>query len=179
MSKKILALGLVLALAAVMVIPVAVSAATSGDTTVSGEVSAVLEVTAPDAITLNSLIGASGDDTGSSSNGSVTCTDANGYTLKINSNRADGKMASGGNELNGVLRVSTTLTTSTGATVTNAALSDVTVTTTSNQTVGTTSAPGVSGSNTFSVSVKQAKQSTAAAGTYSLTLTFTVSANPQ
>ena len=179
MKKRILILGLVLALTEALVMPMAALA----DTQVSGTFpSATLEVTAPTNISLGSLYGSTGDASGSAATpGTVLCLmNASGYTLKVNSNKTDGKMQESGNgKLDAVLRVTPTLVTGTGATVTNAGLSDVTVLDTPLQTVGTTAAssPSETGTNSITLS-KQAKQITGVAGgTYSLTLTFTASAN--
>jgi hypothetical protein len=138
-----------------------------------------LEVTAPSPITLGSLYGATGYATGTSStSGTVLCEGyANGYTLKINSNKADGIMQEPGNQkLANALLVTADLVDGTGASATQVIADDVTVTT-GLQEVGHTTASS-SGTNNIALSVKQAKQITGVPGaTYSLTLTFTASVN--
>jgi hypothetical protein len=182
MKKGILVLSMLVALVGVLVVPMAALAVTTTD--VGGTMPDVtLTLAAPSGITLGSLYGATGDATGASATpGTVLCLmNPTGYTLKINSNKTDGKMQeTGSGTLAAVLRVTPTLGDGTGATVSPGSLTDVTVTTTSNQTVGTTTAssPTETGTNAITLSVKQAKQITGVpTATYSLTLTFTASAN--
>ena len=135
-----------------------------------------LEVTAPSDITLGSLYG-TGDATGTSAtNGSVKCDYANGYTLTIKSSDADGKMYSGANKLAAPLKVTAVLADGTGATVTNTGNPTDAAVTTTPTTVGGTDASST-GTNVITLSVSQARQTAGVAGTYSLTLTFTATAN--
>ena len=182
MGKRILILGMALALTASLLMPMAALADTT--TQVTGTLpSASITITAPSGITLGSLYGSTGDTTGSSATpGTVlSLMNASGYTLKINSNKTDGKMQEpGSGKLDAVLRVTPTLATGTGAEATNSALTDATILDTPLQTVGTTAAssPSETGTNTISLSVKQAKQiGGVAGGSYTLTLTFTATAN--
>jgi len=138
-----------------------------------------LEVTAPSSITLGSLYGATGYATGTSAtSGTVLCEGyANGYTLKIHSNKADGMMQEpGSGKLVADLKVTADLVNGAGAPVTQVIGDDISVTTVL-QEVGHTAAPS-SSMNNIALSVKQAKQITGVPGaTYSLTLTFTASPN--
>ena len=142
----------------------------------------VLEITAPSGpdsgpIDLGSLIGTDDATRTSTIDGTVTCTEANGYTLKINSNNTNGKMAYSGTELNAPLLVSATLIPASGAAITTGGtLTNATITTTK-QEIGETSEAGPGGANIFSISLKQAQQAVAPVGTYNITLTFTLTAN--
>jgi hypothetical protein len=172
---------MVLALTAVMAAPMAASAVDT--TAVSGTMPALtLSITAPSAITLGSLYGATGDATGTSGTPGTVLSLMNptGYKLEINSNKTDGKMQETTGKLDTVLRVTADLVTGTGATATQVIADDVTVLDTPLQIVGTTAAssPTETGTNSITLSVAQAKQITGVAGaTYTLTLTFTVTAN--
>ena len=142
---------------------------------------ASLEVTAPTDITLVDTLYGTGNVIGSSTDGSVLCygVPSLGYTLKIKSDNSTGKMYSGANKLAAPLLVTAVLEKGTGADVTSGGtLTDVVVTT-SEQTVGSTSepAPTADGKNDITLSVSQARQTAGVAGTYSLTLTFTATAN--
>ena len=167
----------------VMLSLVAVPAALAeeGVTKVTGTLpEASLEITAPSDITLDSLFG-TGSATGSSTlSGTVLCLMyEGGYTLKIKSDNSTGAMYSGENKLDAALKVTATLEKGDGADVTSGdTLTDVVVTT-SEQTVGSTSepAPTADGKNDITLSVSQARQTAGVAGTYSLTLTFTATAN--
>ena len=134
-----------------------------------------LEVTAPSSITLGSLYG-TGDATNSSATpGSVKCEGYPGYTLTIKSDDDDGKMYSGANKLAAPLKVTAVLEKGTGADVTSGGtLTDVVVTR-EQQTVGGTNESST-GTNNIALSVSQARQTSGAAGEYSLILTFTATA---
>ena len=133
-----------------------------------------LEVTAPSNITLGSLYG-TGNATGTSAtNGTVLCDYALGYTLKIKSDNSTGAMYSGDNMLAAPLKVTAVLSTGDGAEVTQVMSPDQVVTM-SEQTVGWTNASST-GTNNIALSVSQARQTSGAAGEYSLILTFTATA---
>lgn len=141
----------------------------------------LLEVTAPSPITLGSLYGTTGDveDT-SGTPGTVLCTDAGGYTLKITSNDPDGIMSLDGahvTDLVAALKVTAALVQGDGAPITTgSSVTGVPVLTTSDLTVGATSAPDADVNN-ITLSVAQPPQTTGTAGSYSITLTFTATAN--
>jgi len=159
--KKILAsLLAVVVLLAVMAVPVM---ADTDTTDITGNVPAVLELTAPSIIALGDMSPASSPATGSSSTaGSVKCNDPDGYTVSVASDKSDGKMQSTSNTLTNALAVTT------------GSLSGVTVTTTAQDCV-TTSAPG---ETSISLSVSQEIVYTDAADTgYSIQLTYTATAN--
>ena len=162
MKGKKLLIGL---LAAVVLVAVTVAPvmADTGTTDITGNVPAVLELTAPSAIALGDMSPAASPDTGSSATpGSVKCNDQDGYTVTVESNKADGKMQS-----------PTTNTLTNALDVTTGSLSGVTVTTTP-QTCVDTSAPG---ETSIDLSVSQVIAYTDAADTgYSITLTYTASA---
>jgi hypothetical protein len=177
-NKKLFVIGLILGIVAVLAVPLtAFAAGTSTD--VTGTLTTTLEVSAPSAIALSGGLLGSGTVTGSASDGTVTCNGlAGGYTLKIESNDAAGKMQKtddAATKLASALSVSVTLAAGTGAPITDGTLTDQTITT-SQTTVGSTSASST-GQNSLSVSVSQAQQATGTAGNYKLTLTFTVTAN--
>jgi len=139
-----------------------------------------LEVTAPSNITLDSLYG-TGDATGTSTpDGSVACYGGAslGYTLSITSDKDDGIMTSNGNTLLAPLKVTAVLEKGTGADVTSTGHPTDEAVTTTPITVGSTSAPAPTedGKNNITLSVKQARQTSGAAGEYSLILTFTATA---
>jgi len=177
--KKILGIALALALVTALATPLAALA----DTEVSGTLPAVtLDVTAPSAIDLESLYGETGDVEGTSvTPGTVlSLMNATGYSLAIKSDKSDGIMQeTGSGKLADALRVTADLVDGTGAPATQVIGDDVDMTA-SDQVVGTTAAssPTETGTNSITLSVKQAKQITGVAGaTYSLTLTFTATAN--
>jgi hypothetical protein len=139
-----------------------------------------LEVIAPSAIALGSLYGTTGDVTGAAGTpGTVLSTDS-GYTLKITSSDPEGKMSLDGlgvTDLATALKVTAALIQNTGAPVTTgSSVTGVPVLTTSDLTVGATSAPSA-GVNNITLSVAQPKQTTGTTGGYSITLTFTATAN--
>lgn len=192
LKKRILTLGIVFALLMALVIPVSVAmAADTGDTDVGGNLTippGVLSVKAPSGITLGDLYG-EGDAIGGYDpiddpyvgRGDVYCTHEFGYTLTLESDQAEGKLSLDGlgeTLLTDALKVTPTLTKSFGAPVTNNALTDVAVTTTQ-VVVGYTAGPADSEqkANPIRLSVAQPKQVTGMSGEYSITLTFTVTAN--
>jgi hypothetical protein len=161
--KKILAIVGVLGLMAALAVPMAALAADNGTTEVSGNVTAALELTAPANITLGAMV--IGVNTGTSAtDGSVKCNNLDGYTVTVESNRADGKM------------VSATPNTLTNAlVVTTGSLNDKIVTTTP-QTCVDESSPG---ETSIHLDVSQTIAYTDAADTgYALTLTYTATATP-
>jgi hypothetical protein len=160
-KKLLFSLFAVVVLLAVMATPVMAAETTE----ITGNVSEVLELTAPSGFSLGDMSPTSSPATGSSSTaGSVKCNDPDGYTVTVESNRADGKMQS------------TTPNTLTNAlAVTTGSLSGATVTTTSQECVNT-SAPGET-SITLSVSQEIVYADAADTG-YSITLTYTAAAKP-
>ncbi len=140
-----------------------------------------LEVTAPSPnIVLGSVYGTTGNVTGTSGTpGTVLSTDG-GYTLKVRSNDPDGNMSLGGlgvTDLAAALKVTAALVQNTGAPITTgSSVTGVAVTSGTPLTVGATSASSA-GVNNITLSVSQPKQTTGTTGGYSITLTFTATAN--
>ncbi len=184
MKRKILVLASVLALVVALAVPMTALAVTTDDTDVSGSIPAdVLEITPPSAISLGDLYGTTGDVSGTSATpGTVLSTYVGGYNLTIKSDDATGYMGLGGQagaDLAAVLKVTPSIVTDTGATVTNAGLTGVTVVTATPQEVGTTSAPApeTGGTNSITLTVEQPRQTTGTTGAYSYILTWTVTSN--
>ncbi len=158
-------------------------------TTVSATMpSGVLTLTVPGAVTLANLHGSSSVDEAGTSSGTVLSTLADGYTLYLQSNQAEGKLMLGGSgaTLNQPLKIRPTspgtvlLDTGTGAEVVvgSAWVLDAAATTT--PTIAGATAVGGSddtGTNTITLNVAQPKQATGTPGTYSYILTWTLSAN--
>jgi hypothetical protein len=89
--KKILVLVTVLALVAALAVPLTVSAAT---TTISGSIGPIVNLTAPNAIALGSMV--IGPNTGTSSPaGSFTTNDPKGATVTVASGSDTGVMSNG------------------------------------------------------------------------------------
>ena len=157
MSKKILALGLVLALAAVMVIPVAVSAAGTDTATVSGTVAFSIDVTIPDTISLGTPMIVGDNPSGAKTlhvvangNWKVDAADlANGGYMKDSSTPLTNK-----------LQISKDNVTYSGA--------DSAIQYTGSSTTGTD----------LNFYAKQTVAASDAVGSYSITITFTGAANP-
>ena len=108
MKKKILALGIVVALVAALAIPMAALAQPpEEDTTeVSGNVTAGILLTAPSPINLGMMV--LGDNSGSTSdNGSVGSNNPDGLTVTVHSNSSDGTMAGVSGNLTNPLMVDT------------------------------------------------------------------------
>ena len=177
--SSIVALVVMLSLVAV---PAALAQEKEGVTKVTGTLpEATLELTAPTDITLVDTLYGTGDAIGSSTTeGSVLCygVPSSGYTLSISSDKGDGIMTSGANTLLAALLVTATLLTGDGAEVTPTGNPDNEAVTTTPITVGSTSAPAPTetGTNAITLSVSQARQTSGAAGEYSLILTFTATA---
>jgi hypothetical protein len=178
--KKLITLAIALAMLATMIVPVAALAAPdSGTVVVTGPLSFTLEIADPSAITLGEIYGSTGDAAGTGgTGGTVTCTEPTGYNLTISSSDADGKLKKDGTgaQLANALKVTASLNTGAGAEVTQTSITDAAVKDDPVTPLGSTTT-GSTGANTITLSVAQPKQITGTAGSYSITLTFTATAN--
>ena len=171
MREKILVLGLVLALVAVMAMPLAVSAAgsDSGGTTVEGEMGDTYSI----AIGTNPInLGTLSTTTAvqSSAFTITVTTNTTDTSVKIGVNGIDGKLSNGGTVLNEALQIkSTTLG---QATYSNITSSKVDFVTSLNASSGSASADDVQ------IQQPAITNTNPAAGTYSETITFTATFAP-
>lgn len=164
---------------AALAMPMAALAADTGTTEISGSISAVLELTAPSNITLGTAgVMAVGDNLGNSTDGNVNCNYADGYTLTVQDAMANisatakdatiaGKMWTG---LTG-----TTLVLADPFYVGVAGYMSLTALTASPQIAKPTSAPSYN--DAFTLRVSQTVANTDPAGSYSIALLFTATAN--
>jgi spore coat protein U-like protein len=164
MKKRMLTLGIVLALVAAMIIPAAVTADTGNTDVTGGIVGATITITAPPAINLGML--AWGDNTGNSTGSvSVTANSRNPSQSNWQVSAVDQKspntgymVKSGPTPLaSGMLQISPDNS--------SWASANTTITWTGN----------TSGTHNIPFYVKQAINQVEAAGNYSITITFTAS----
>ena len=179
MKRLISSIVALVIVASLVAVPAALAQG-EGVTGVTGTLpAATIEVTAPTNITLGSLYGASGTVDMSATNGSVKCSGgvSAGYTLKINSDDAAGKMfINVTTKLDAALLVTSRIWKGDGADVTNTTYPNNEFVNTTGANIGSTTAPS-DGTNDITLDVSQAKQATGVAGNYSLNLTFTATAN--
>jgi len=178
MKKRILAIAGILTIVAILAVPFASLAAT-GTTEISGSINAVLQIQAPSAISLGTGgVMAAGDNTGTSSDGNVNCNNAAGYTLTV----ADAMAAIGGHAKDSSITGYMWTGNADGKTLKLAGPLQVAVPSllpltaiTSQQTAKTTSVPSYN--DAFTLNIKQPVTNTDPAGSYQITLIFTVTAN--
>jgi hypothetical protein len=152
-KKRILILGMVLALVAALAVPIVALAGNTGTTTVSGTQASVIEVTAPTTISFGAFsIGVNSGQ--SATNGTVAC---NGTTWSVTAKDLKvsdaGLMTSGANKLAGKLQISSQESSGYAA-------ADTGITYESNPT-------------TIPFYVKQNVAASDKAGAYTITITFT------